>query len=111
MNVFKERKKILLLFLLLIGAFLRFYRLPELMTYLGDEGRDMLIVKDIIEKSDYIINEVIPRNQLFKNFPLIDILAYTYNPNIDYWDKNHPTKFFEYIGSEIPFIATKCGPL
>lgn len=64
--------------------------------------------KDMIEKSDYIINEVVPRTQLFKNFSKIDVLAYTYNPNIDYWNKNHPTKFFEYIGSEIPFISTKC---
>jgi len=37
-----------LLILIILGSFLRFYRLAELMTYLGDEGRDMLIVMDIL---------------------------------------------------------------
>jgi len=55
-NVCKKRKKILLLGLLVLGLFLRLYRLPQLMTFLGDEGRDMLVVKDIVE---------------FKNFPLV----------------------------------------
>ncbi len=40
-------------FLLLIGilamaAFLRFYRLPEYMTFLGDEGRDAIVIKNIL---------------------------------------------------------------
>lgn len=65
--------------------------------------------KNLIKNSKYITNEIVPRTQLFRNFSKIDVLAYTYNPNIDYWDKNHPTKFFEYIGSEIPFISTKCN--
>ena len=64
--------------------------------------------KDIIKKSKFITNEIVPRTQLFKKLPKIDALAYTYNPGIDYWDKNHPTKLFEYIGSGIPFISTEC---
>ena len=47
---------ILLLAVLLLASFLRFYRLDEYMTFLGDEGRDAIIVKDILT---------------FKNFPLI----------------------------------------
>lgn len=42
-----------ILFLLLVGilalaAFLRFYKLPEYMTFLGDEGRDAIVVKGIL---------------------------------------------------------------
>lgn len=45
----KIKKELLFLILLLIlGAFLRFYRLQALMTYLGDEGRDMLIVMNLL---------------------------------------------------------------
>lgn len=38
----------ILAFILLLGAFLRFYRIREYMVFLGDEGRDMLIVKRMI---------------------------------------------------------------
>ena len=34
-----------LLIILLIGAFLRLYRIGEYMTFLGDEGRDAIIVR------------------------------------------------------------------
>ena len=47
---------ILLLAIILLASFLRFYRLDEYMSFLGDEGRDAIIVKDILEG---------------KNFPLI----------------------------------------
>lgn len=40
---------IVLFLLLLSGAFFRFYRIRPLMTYLGDEGRDMLIVMDLLK--------------------------------------------------------------
>jgi len=39
---------IALLFILLLGAYLRLYRIPEYMTFLGDEGRDMLVIKRMI---------------------------------------------------------------
>lgn len=46
----KLRKELIILALVVcLAAFLRFYRLEDLMTYLGDEGRDMLIVADIIQ--------------------------------------------------------------
>lgn len=38
----------LLIFVLGLAAFFRFYRLPEYMTFLGDEGRDALVVKGIL---------------------------------------------------------------
>jgi 4-amino-4-deoxy-L-arabinose transferase-like glycosyltransferase len=39
---------ILLLTILLVGGFLRLYRISEYMTFLGDEGRDALVVKRMI---------------------------------------------------------------
>jgi len=36
------------LFILLISAFLRLYRISEYMTFLGDEGRDVMVVKKMI---------------------------------------------------------------
>lgn len=34
--------------ILMIGAFFRFYRIHEYMTFLGDEGRDVLVVKRML---------------------------------------------------------------
>lgn len=47
---FKKNKTeiIIVLAILLLAAFLRFYRLEDYMTFLGDEGRDAIIVKDIL---------------------------------------------------------------
>ena len=39
---------LILLVILFLGAFLRLYRINEYMTFLGDEGRDMLVVKRMI---------------------------------------------------------------
>ncbi len=39
---------ILLILILAVGAFFRFYRLREYMIFLGDEGRDVLVVKRMI---------------------------------------------------------------
>ncbi len=36
------------LLILLVAGFMRFYRISEYMTFLGDEGRDALAVKDIV---------------------------------------------------------------
>ncbi len=39
--------------IILITIFFRFYRLDEYMTFLGDEGRDALVVKKILVDKDY----------------------------------------------------------
>lgn len=41
-----------LIIILLTAAFFRFYRLGEYMTFLGDEGRDMLIMQNILREGD-----------------------------------------------------------
>jgi hypothetical protein len=44
-----ERKELILItIILLIAAFLRLYRISDYMTFLGDEGRDSLIVRNIV---------------------------------------------------------------
>lgn len=40
---------ILLIAILLLAAFLRLYKISDYMTFLGDEGRDVLIVRDILK--------------------------------------------------------------
>jgi 4-amino-4-deoxy-L-arabinose transferase-like glycosyltransferase len=50
MNWIRQNKfeLILALLVLIVTIFLRFYRITDYMTFMGDEGRDALIVKDII---------------------------------------------------------------
>lgn len=46
----KDQKEafILLLGVLLLAVFLRFYKLSEYMTFLGDEGRDAIVIKNML---------------------------------------------------------------
>lgn len=44
----QQKELIAILILFLISAFFRFYRISEYMTFLGDEGRDALVVKDLL---------------------------------------------------------------
>jgi len=44
----RNKTKIILLLIIFLAAFLRLWRLPEYMTFLGDEGRDALAVKQMI---------------------------------------------------------------
>lgn len=39
----------LLLLIILVSAFLRLYRISDYMTFLGDEGRDAIVAKDILQ--------------------------------------------------------------
>jgi len=47
-KLFRHKECILLVLILLIGAVLRFYQIRGHATFLGDEGRDALIVRDMI---------------------------------------------------------------
>ncbi len=46
--LFKNKIKIILISILFLAAFLRLYRIGEYMTFLGDEGRDLLEVLRIL---------------------------------------------------------------
>lgn len=54
---FKNNKKegVILLIILLVGAFLRLYRISEYMTFLGDEGRDVIVVRRLLANFDLIL--------------------------------------------------------
>lgn len=46
----KHRVEVLILLLIiLLAAFLRLYRISDYMTFLGDEGRDAIVAKDILQ--------------------------------------------------------------
>ena len=52
LNVFKDLKKvqiILLIFLILTTVFFRFFRIRDYVVFLGDEGRDMIIMRQMIQ--------------------------------------------------------------
>ncbi len=49
-KIFHHRGLIVLI--LLLAAFLRLYRLPEYMEFLGDQGRDMLIIRDLLKNGN-----------------------------------------------------------
>lgn len=53
-NLFKANKweVLVIVFILAISAFLRFYKLDQYMTFLGDEGRDALVIKRILTTGD-----------------------------------------------------------
>ena len=42
-------ERLTVVFLLVLAAFLRLYRISDYMTFLGDEGRDVLVAKHILE--------------------------------------------------------------
>lgn len=44
----KNYTKILLILILVFAAVIRFYKLPEYLQFLGDQGRDLLVVKSMI---------------------------------------------------------------
>jgi len=45
---FSKKAFILLSLIILLGAFLRLFRIEDYLTFLGDEGRDVLVAKDIL---------------------------------------------------------------
>lgn len=47
-----KRQSILLFVILILGAYLRLYKISGYMTFLGDEGRDVLIVRKMIVERD-----------------------------------------------------------
>jgi 4-amino-4-deoxy-L-arabinose transferase-like glycosyltransferase len=55
-NFIKEHKLevLLLLGIVILALFLRLYRIGEFMTFLGDEGRDVRIVRDLITKGNLV---------------------------------------------------------
>lgn len=56
LKIFKTlRDNWILLFILILGAFLRLYKIGDYMTFLGDEGRDVIIVRNLLTKADFFL--------------------------------------------------------
>jgi 4-amino-4-deoxy-L-arabinose transferase-like glycosyltransferase len=52
----KNKKEVIILgLILLVGAFFRLYKINEYMTFLGDEGRDVIIVRNLLVHGDPIL--------------------------------------------------------
>lgn len=68
-------------------------------------------LKDTIEKSSFIIRREVPREQIPSSLHEIDLFVMPYDPGVMYMDSITPTKFFEYIGTGVPTICTKCETL
>ena len=47
-------ESVLLILILLLALFLRLYRIGDFMTFLGDEGRDVRIVRDLVTKGNLV---------------------------------------------------------
>src|SRR3990170_4498841 len=45
----------ILAIILIVGAYFRLYRIDEYMTFLGDEGRDALVVRRLLVNADPIL--------------------------------------------------------
>ncbi len=52
--VANKAESILFAFVILLSLFLRLYRIDEYLTFLGDEGRDVRIVRDLITKGNLV---------------------------------------------------------
>jgi len=48
-NFLKSSYGLLVLLIIVVASFMRLYKISEYMTFLGDEGRDALVAKEIIE--------------------------------------------------------------
>ena len=56
MNIHKNKKVLIFIFLTvlsLVAIFLRFYRIDEFITFLGDQGRDAIVMRRIITGEDF----------------------------------------------------------
>jgi 4-amino-4-deoxy-L-arabinose transferase-like glycosyltransferase len=47
-----QKETLIICAIILVACFLRFYRISEYMTFLGDEGRDAIIIKKILVDGD-----------------------------------------------------------
>lgn len=68
-------------------------------------------LKNKIENSSFIIRREMPRKKIRDHLHDIDLFVMPYNPNERYMNSITPTKLFEYIGTGIPIICTKCETL
>ena len=49
------KEAVILLLIIIVGIVLRFYKIDEYMTFLGDEGRDVIVVRRLLAEGDLIL--------------------------------------------------------
>jgi 4-amino-4-deoxy-L-arabinose transferase-like glycosyltransferase len=54
-KIFTRPEPIILFIILLLGVILRLYKIEGFMTFLGDEGRDMIIVRRLLVNGDFFL--------------------------------------------------------
>ncbi|MDN7023950.1 glycosyltransferase family 4 protein [Methanoculleus sp. FWC-SCC1] len=68
-------------------------------------------LRDRIEDAEWIVRRELPRTELPAALKGMDVLVMPYNPAEPYLNLASPTKLYEYIGTGIPILCTKCDSL
>lgn len=86
---------------------------PDIMLHLyGPYGPGLgQELRDRIEHSDCIVRRELPRESIPATLKSMDLLVMPYNPEEPYLNLSSPTKLYEYIGTTIPILCTKCESL
>lgn len=98
---------VLLIAILLLAAFLRLYKISDYMTFLGDEGRDVLIVRDILLGNFTLLG---PRSSAADFFygPIYYYLVAPFLLLFNY-DPVGPAVFVALLGVATVFLMYKAG--
>ena len=100
----------ILVLILAIAAFLRLWRISEYMTFLGDEGRDAIVVKSLITKGHILfIGPVTSVGNMY----LGPLYYYMMAPFLAIWrlDPVGPAVMVALIGIATVFLVYLCGRL
>ena len=91
-NFIKKNKleSLFILLITLLSLYLRLYRIGEFMTFLGDEGRDVRIVRDLITKGNLVF--IGPRTSI-GNMYLGPLYYYMMAPAL-FLSRLNPPEFF-----------------
>lgn len=86
---------------------------PDLRLHLyGPYGPGILAeLRNRIESTEWIVRRELPRAELPAALQSMDVLVMPYNPAEPYLNLASPTKLYEYIGTGIPILCTKCESL
>jgi len=68
-------------------------------------------LKRVIETSDFIVRNELPRSAIPAALVPMDLLVLPYDPRERYLNLASPTKIFEYIGAAKPILCTRCESL
>jgi len=100
----------ILVLILAVAAFLRLWRIAEYMTFLGDEGRDAIVVKSLITKGHVLF--IGPVTSI-GNMYLGPLYYYMMVPFLAIWrlDPVGPAVMVALIGIATVFLVYLCGRL